>query len=207
MSDHAKSERTAGLDVPAARGRGWWRMRTIGVVLLSAGAVGMLVVGVVGLFGDVVLLEWGVSKGMDDRGYRWNTKSCIRSQGGFVWYDYARRSSEFRSGSSEEYDGLLFKWCVGLEVDAVSVPGAVNPMAIGMRNVVRIAISAWCASLVLALYPIVLIVRGPVRRGIRRRRGRCERCGYKLTGLTEARCPECGKAFEFGPVGGADRRR
>ncbi len=27
-------------------------------------------------------------------------------------------------------------------------------------------------------------------------RGHCRRCGYNLTGLTEARCPECGQPFE-----------
>ncbi len=27
-------------------------------------------------------------------------------------------------------------------------------------------------------------------------RGHCRRCGYNLTGLREARCPECGQAFE-----------
>ena len=26
-------------------------------------------------------------------------------------------------------------------------------------------------------------------------RGHCRRCGYNLTGLTEARCPECGMGF------------
>ena len=26
--------------------------------------------------------------------------------------------------------------------------------------------------------------------------GHCRRCGYNLTGLTEARCPECGQPFE-----------
>ena len=27
-------------------------------------------------------------------------------------------------------------------------------------------------------------------------RGHCRRCGYNLTGLTEARCPECGTGFD-----------
>jgi len=31
------------------------------------------------------------------------------------------------------------------------------------------------------------------RRRQRRRRGLCEHCGYNLRGLTEARCPECGR--------------
>jgi hypothetical protein len=32
-------------------------------------------------------------------------------------------------------------------------------------------------------------------RVMRRRTGRCIDCGYDLRGLTEARCPECGKEF------------
>ncbi len=28
-------------------------------------------------------------------------------------------------------------------------------------------------------------------------RGHCRRCGYSLTALTEARCPECGAGFGF----------
>jgi hypothetical protein len=39
---------------------------------------------------------------------------------------------------------------------------------------------------------IVCSVPGFVRRGVRRRRGRCVRCGYELKGL--AVCPECGGA-------------
>jgi hypothetical protein len=33
---------------------------------------------------------------------------------------------------------------------------------------------------------------GPV---VRRLEGKCVRCGYMLRGLPEARCPECGAAF------------
>jgi hypothetical protein len=39
---------------------------------------------------------------------------------------------------------------------------------------------------------LVWSVPGFVRRGVRRRRGRCVRCGYELKGL--AVCPECGGA-------------
>ena len=39
-----------------------------------------------------------------------------------------------------------------------------------------------------------LVTLGPrtMRRLVRRARGRCVRCGYRLTGLTADRCPECG---------------
>ena len=51
------------------------------------------------------------------------------------------------------------------------------------------------SSLVLALlaaYPTVAFIRGPVRRYGRRRKGLCVKCGYDLTGNVSGTCPECG---------------
>jgi len=48
------------------------------------------------------------------------------------------------------------------------------------------------ALLFLLLYPTIALVRGPMRRGRRRRSGRCVRCGYDLTGNVSRVCPECG---------------
>lgn len=44
----------------------------------------------------------------------------------------------------------------------------------------------------IALVPLLLAFAGFLRRRIRRRRGRCESCGYILLGLPSAHCPECG---------------
>jgi hypothetical protein len=53
----------------------------------------------------------------------------------------------------------------------------------------------WAVVLVLlASYPIVSFIRGPLRRWRRRRKGLCVRCGYNLTGNTSGVCPECGVA-------------
>jgi hypothetical protein len=41
------------------------------------------------------------------------------------------------------------------------------------------------------LFVVQLVPRG-VRRGLRRRRGRCVACGYELQGLVK--CPECGRS-------------
>jgi hypothetical protein len=44
----------------------------------------------------------------------------------------------------------------------------------------------------------VLVVRRPYEE-LRRRKSalpKCSKCGYDLTGLTVARCPECGRPFE-----------
>lgn len=66
-------------------------------------------------------------------------------------------------------------------------------------SLVLVAKSVRAHLLIVALicggYPIICFVRGPFRRWRRLRRGSCAKCGYKLTGLTEPRCPECGTRF------------
>ena len=47
---------------------------------------------------------------------------------------------------------------------------------------------------VLAAYPSIAFIRGPVRRWRRQRKGLCRMCGYDLTGNASRRCPECGEA-------------
>ena len=52
----------------------------------------------------------------------------------------------------------------------------------------------WVVLMVYAAYPVLVFIRGPLRRRRRRKHGLCVRCGYNLTGLAEPRCPECGEA-------------
>lgn len=59
----------------------------------------------------------------------------------------------------------------------------------------HLTIPLWAAVVLLWAYPAIALIRGPVRRWRRRRRGLCETCRYDLSGLTERRCPECGTAF------------
>jgi hypothetical protein len=44
-----------------------------------------------------------------------------------------------------------------------------------------------------AVWPVVALVRGPLRRYRRRRTGQCMKCGYNLTGNVSGICPECGE--------------
>jgi hypothetical protein len=55
-----------------------------------------------------------------------------------------------------------------------------------------VSVRLWLLAVALAAYPIVSLIRGPVRRHHRRRRGLCVRCGYNLAGNTTGVCPECG---------------
>ncbi|HMN40084.1 MAG TPA: hypothetical protein PKE29_04510 [Phycisphaerales bacterium] len=82
-------------------------------------------------------------------------------------YWWTRPDARFRAVVENVYIPLAPAW-PGFAVDAI---------AFGML--------AW------------LVVRGPsmTRRWLRRRSGRCLKCGYELTGLApEAPCPECGTA-------------
>lgn len=51
---------------------------------------------------------------------------------------------------------------------------------------------SWVVLVVLAAYPAIAFIRGPVRRWRRRGKGLCVRCAYDLTGNVSGVCPECG---------------
>lgn len=59
-----------------------------------------------------------------------------------------------------------------------------------------VTLPTWAPLVVLAAYPTIAFIRGPLRRYRRRRKGLCLTCGYNLTGLTEPRCPECATEFD-----------
>ena len=53
----------------------------------------------------------------------------------------------------------------------------------------------WLSSSLLLTLMAIPIVRGPLRRWHRARRGCCLECGYDLRGLKSDRCPECGTTY------------
>ena len=57
----------------------------------------------------------------------------------------------------------------------------------------------WVLVALLATYPAIAVIRGPVRRFRRRRAGLCVECGYNLTGNVSSVCPECGTEIERMP--------
>jgi len=53
----------------------------------------------------------------------------------------------------------------------------------------------WLVIAALSAYPVNVFFSGPVKRWFRRRRGLCVKCGYRLEGLPDPRCSECGTTF------------
>ncbi|MHC4445632.1 MAG: hypothetical protein ACYTF1_00350 [Planctomycetota bacterium] len=67
-----------------------------------------------------------------------------------------------------------------------------------------IRLSIWVPLILLAIYPTVAFIRGPLRRYRlyrRERKGLCLNCSYNLTGNVSGVCPECGKKIECRDIG------
>ena len=66
-------------------------------------------------------------------------------------------------------------------------------LATNRLSVTLVRSSMWTVSLLLAAYPTMAFIRGPLRRYRRRKHGLCLACAYDLTGNKSGVCPECGE--------------
>lgn len=73
-------------------------------------------------------------------------------------------------------------------------PQVFNPLTINVEHQFRVPL--WVAIATLGGYPCLSFFVGALRRAHRRKRGKCTKCGYDLTGLTGSRCPECFTVFD-----------
>lgn len=81
----------------------------------------------------------------------------------------------------------------------------VNREVVGTTEVRKIEMPVWMLASALGVWPLVALIRGPLRRHRRRVLGQCLACGYDLTGNTTGICSECATTFthvEVNPVGG-----
>ncbi len=83
---------------------------------------------------------------------------------------------------------------LGLGSDVFTDPGY-RPYA----TVYEVRFPSWLFVILLATYPAIVFVRGPVRRLVTSARhrkrlaaGLCQGCGYDLSGNESGTCPECG---------------
>jgi len=85
--------------------------------------------------------------------------------------------------------GVPDRWVVHLGPGHVEVERCTPPH---YRTTYTTLPPLWAVPFLLAAYPAIAFIRGPLRRWRRRRKGRCVRCGYDLTGNVAGVCPECG---------------
>lgn len=69
-------------------------------------------------------------------------------------------------------------------------------LTIGTSRTYWLQCPIWLLPALFAPFPTFALIRGPVRRWRRRRRGLCVGCGYNLTGNVSGVCPECGTKIE-----------
>ncbi len=78
------------------------------------------------------------------------------------------------------------------------VPGGMIRNMFALRKTVYtqwgtlISFPLWALFVLLAIYPAVVLYRGPLRRRRRRAKMQCVACGYDLTANVSGICPECG---------------
>lgn len=65
----------------------------------------------------------------------------------------------------------------------------------GIYRITWLIFPLWLSSLVLTLFTLIPIARGPAMRSWRKWYGNCIECGYDLR-ASRKRCPECGTHFD-----------
>ena len=110
---------------------------------------------------------------------------------------WAIRGIRGRLGVS--YTSESTKFCETYKIDYVF--GFSSELSATQSNPLRLTyrtahyVPLWAPLALLAVYPTITVIRGPLRRYRRRRKGLCLKCGYNLSGNISGVCPECGEAI------------
>ena len=70
----------------------------------------------------------------------------------------------------------------------------------GTHSMITAELPFWLAGIMLGAYPLVVFIKGPVRRWRRGKQGHCRQCGYNLTGNVTGVCSECGATLDADEV-------
>ncbi len=174
-------------------------IRGIIAIALTLAAGGSAIVGTAVRGG----FEWHLKVGQVNTVGR-RAQATLRGAGGSEWswlFSFGWSSYRLRIGYYEYLDGLA-----GAESTQKSLPGLRYIRVVshdprtdhGFRRY-SLSISAepiLVLSVLCGVYPVFALLRGPVLRRRRRRKGLCTKCGYDMTGNTSGVCPECGTKVE-----------
>ncbi len=189
-------------------------MRKMVMVVLTLAAVGISIIAAVSYSGHLRTPLWQVGN--------WRLCLYARDTMARVFWFQQHEPMSLDLRSAERGDTLLFDTTSGHKygelhfltrelLGASGVPyhkvrrpyhrvGRVSLTARGTRlppvSVTVVRTSMWTVLLIVAAYPALAFIRGPLRRHRRRKRGLCLKCGYNLTGNTSGICPECGTKID-----------
>lgn len=146
------------------------------VILLSLGASGLLIAGVVDRYGVPVYWRSGAHPDYHRPTLHVGFRHLLRPH-----VIYLRKAPV---GGPNVAPRFWFRAGIWISIDKYNY---------GAR-VYDIHCPLWMPVALLATYPLIVLIRSPARRRrYRRKRGLCIQCGYDLTGNTSGRCPECAK--------------
>lgn len=165
-------------------------IRTCTIAVLAISAVAVTITGGAS-FWLSTWLSFSSTKGFS----QWFTYSCRSGDINLVVYlqpdqDDQRRGSE----GVPELQGFGFR--DDIELLQTYYDGVERPELVKRVRHVQVNAPWWFVAALFWAYPIVVFIRGPVRRFHRKRRNRCLKCAYDLTGNVSGVCPECGERIQ-----------
>lgn len=98
-------------------------------------------------------------------------------------------------GRTSRYPQTLRNTWRGQNISSWQIPGFLAYQRLpykGNWQYLGVHMAWWMLVPMVTGYPILNLLRGPIRRFRRRRRGLCVKCGYNLSGNASGVCPECG---------------
>ena len=146
-------------------------IRKVTIVVLTLGAVGATVGGIVGNPSRLHLWDVGEQQ-------RVGFQHSIR----FLNLMYFRPGDPASPGVFHSFGGCWFRRDHMYR----------EPTKVYSSTLYAVGCPSWLPVVVFAIYPTIAFIRGPLRRHRRRRKGLCKKCGYDLTGNESGVCPECG---------------
>jgi hypothetical protein len=140
--------------------------------------------------GELRGVTWEVTLGSEDG----PDSLWIRVQEADMHLSWYRRVQEKRGSGLRYFWGS--PWPAGIRTEWLRTPLIMHQadgtsVAFNSLWMVFFEAPLWGIVLLCMPYPILVLLRGPLRRRERRRRGWCVKCGYDLRGNVSGICPEC----------------
>ena len=155
------------------------------------------------------------SAAMQAPGRTYGRRGCLPARSAWAGHPAVSRKTHKTRQSYTAYNQVMLRKviiilltlaAVGVVLLHVIRPSCVHPVrglvvicgdgmyvrVAGHQGAPHVCVPFWCLGVLFGIYPMLALIRGPLRHCCRRRKDCCRNCGYNLTGNTSGVCPECG---------------